>query len=83
MPTLRGEPVVSPRAYLPARAPAGSRAQAHTARGREPRAGGNDNQGHNPPSTSTVSKLIAAWREEPPLSFKDLESMDGPRGIKA
>ncbi len=58
-------------------------AQAHAAHGREPRAGGNDNQGHNPPRTSTVSKLIAAWREELPISFKDLESTDGPRATKA
>jgi hypothetical protein len=34
-------------------------------------------------STSTVSKLIAAWREEPPISFKDLESTDCPRGTNA
>ncbi len=42
-----------------------------------------DNQGHNPPSTSTVSKLIAASREEPPISCKDMENTDGPRGTKA
>jgi hypothetical protein len=58
-------------------------AQAHAAHGREPRTGGNDNQGHIPPSTSTVSKLIAAWRGESPISFQDLESTDGPRGTKA
>jgi hypothetical protein len=28
-------------------------------------------------------ELIAAWRKEPPISFKDLESTDGPRGTKA
>ncbi len=58
-------------------------AQAHAAHGREPRAGGNDNQGHIPPSTSTVSKLIAAWRGESLISFQDLENTDGPRGTKA
>ncbi len=55
-------------------------AQAHAAHEKDPRAGGNDNQGHNSPSTSTVSKLIAAWRVESPISFKDLENTDGPRG---
>ena len=58
-------------------------AQARAAHGSEPRAGGNDTQGHTPPSTSTVSKLIAAWRGEPPISFQDLENTDGPRGTKA
>ncbi len=33
--------------------------------------------------TSTVSKLIAAWRGESPISFKDLDNTDGPRGTKA
>jgi hypothetical protein len=47
-------------------------AQAHAAHGREPRAGGNDNEGHNPPSTSMVSKLIAAWHTDSPISFQDL-----------
>jgi hypothetical protein len=58
-------------------------AQAHAAHGSEPRAGGNDTQGHIPPSTSTVSRLIAAWRGESPISFQDLENTDGPRGTKA
>ncbi len=72
-----------PRAPLPARDIQGSRGQAHAAHGREPRAGGNDNQGHIPPSTSTISKLIAAWRGESPISFQDLANTDGPRGTKA
>ncbi len=55
-------------------------AQAHAAHGREPRAGGNDNQGQIPPSTSTVSKLIAAWRGESPISFQDLENTRTARG---
>jgi hypothetical protein len=58
-------------------------ASAHAAHGSEPRAGGNDNQGHIPLSTSTVSRLIAAWRGESPISFQDLENTDGPRGTKA
>ena len=45
--------------------------------------GNNNNDGHNPPDTSMVSKLIAARRTEPLISFKDLESVDGPRGTKA
>ena len=57
--------------------------QARAARGSEPRAGGNDTQGHTPPSTSTVSKLITAWRSESLISFQDLENTDGPRGTKA
>ena len=59
------------------------RGQASAAHGRDPRAGDNNNEGHNPPSTSMVSKLIAARRTESPLSFKDLECTDGPRGTKA
>jgi hypothetical protein len=58
-------------------------AQARAAHGSEPRAGGNDTQGHTPLSTSTVSKLIAAWQGESPISFQDLENTDGPRGTKA
>ena len=57
--------------------------QAHAAQGRAPHAGNNNNDGHNPPDTSMVSKLIAARRTESPISFKDLESVDGPRGTKA
>jgi hypothetical protein len=60
-------------------------AKAHAAHGKVPRAGGNDNQGHNSPSISMVSKLIAAWHVESPISFQDLENTDGPRarGTKA
>ena len=58
--------------------------QAHAAHGKAPRAGGiNNNQGHNSPSTSTVSKLLAAWSAESPISFQDLENTDGTRGTKA
>jgi hypothetical protein len=58
-------------------------AQAHAAHGREPRAGGNDNEDHNPPSTSMVSKLIASWHTDSLISFQDLGGTDGPRGTKA
>ena len=59
-------------------------AQAHAAHRKAPRAGGiNHNQGHNSPSTSTASKLTAAWHAESPISFQDLENTDGARGTKA
>jgi len=58
-------------------------AQAPAAHQREPRAGGNDNVNHNPPNTSTVNKLIAAWQANSPISFQELEDADGPRGTKA
>jgi hypothetical protein len=58
-------------------------ARAHAAHRREPRAGGNDNRSHNTPSTSMVSKLIAAWHTDSPISSQDLEDTDGPRGTKA
>ena len=58
-------------------------AQAHAAHGKAPRAGGNNNQGHNPLSTSMVIKFIAAWHAESPISFQDLENTDGARGTKA
>jgi hypothetical protein len=45
-------------------------AQTHAAHGREPREGGNDNEGHNPPSTSMVSKLIAAWHTDSPITSR-------------
>ena len=57
-------------------------AQALAANGREPRAG-EENEAHKPPSTSIVSKIIAARRTESPISFKSLESTAGPRGTKA
>ena len=38
---------------------------------------------HNPPSTSTVNKLIAAWQANSPISFQELGDTDGPRGTKA
>jgi hypothetical protein len=80
---LRGEPVMPAGTPCPHGAPPVIGAPAHVAHRKEPRAGGNDNGGHNTPSTSMVSKLIAAWHSDMPISFQDLGDTDGPRGTKA